>query len=41
MKKSIAFLYRLGKIGKDGVKKAVEKGFITQEDYIEITGEAY
>ena len=38
---SIRILYRAGKITKDGVHEAVERGWITAEDYKNITGEEY
>lgn len=34
-------LYRQDRITKAGLKKAVEKGWISEEEYQEITGEAY
>ena len=34
-------LYDEGKLDKQGVKNAVEKGWITPEQYEEITGEKY
>jgi hypothetical protein len=39
--KAIANLYRRNKITKDGLKKAVDDGIITKEQYQEITGQAY
>ena len=38
---SIRILYRSGKITIDGVKSAVERGWITKEQYKEITGKDY
>lgn len=38
---SIRILYRAGKLTKQGVKDAVERGWITAEDYKNITGEEY
>lgn len=40
-KNSIRILYRAGKITIDGVRQAVERGWITPEQYTEITGEDY
>lgn len=34
-------LYDTGKLKKDGVRNAVIKGWITEVQYEEITGEAY
>lgn len=34
-------LYENGKLTKDGVRNAVVKGWITEEQYEKITGEAY
>lgn len=36
--KSLALLYRTGKINIDGVRKALEKGWITPEEFYNITG---
>lgn len=36
---SIALLYRTGKINVDGVRKALERGWITEEEFFDITGE--
>ena len=36
-KNSIAILYRTGKIGIAGVRKAVERDWISVEDFIDIT----
>lgn len=38
---SIRILYRAGKITIYGMKQAVERGWITAEDYKKITGEEY
>ena len=38
-KKTILLLYRTGRIDISGVKKALEKGWITEEEYVEITGQ--
>ena len=40
-KNSIALLYRTGKIGIAGVRKAVERGWISAEDFTEITKQEY
>lgn len=34
-------LYKAGRLDKAGLQKAVEKGWISEEEYQEITGEAY
>ncbi|MCQ2439441.1 MAG: XkdX family protein [Oscillospiraceae bacterium] len=39
--KAINTLYKRGKITKDGVRKAVEDGVITEAEYMEIVGEPY
>lgn len=39
--KALVNLYRRNKITKDGLKKAVEDGVITAEEYKEITNETY
>jgi len=39
--KAIKTLYKAGRISIDGVKKAVEDGIITKEQYLEITGKQY
>ncbi len=39
--KTLANLYRRGKITKAGLQKAVIDGTITAEEYFEIVGEAY
>lgn len=36
---SIALLYRTGKINIEGVRKALERGWITEEEFCNITGE--
>ena len=36
---SIRLLYRTGKINIDGVRKALEKGWISKEDFYNITGQ--
>ena len=38
---SIRILFRAGKISVDGVKEAVERGWITTDDYKKITGKEY
>lgn len=38
---SIRLLYRTGKIDINGVKKAVVRGWITTEDFYNITGQKY
>ena len=38
---SIRILYRAGKITLDGVHSSVERGWITEADYKDITGEEY
>lgn len=38
---SIRILYRSGKITIDGVKNAVERGWITEVQFKEITGNDY
>ena len=40
-KNSIALLYRTGKIDIAGVHKAVERGWISAEDFSDITGQEY
>ena len=40
-KNSIALLYRTGKIDITGVRKAVERGWIGTDDFVEITGREY
>lgn len=40
-KNSIALLYRTGKINIAGVRKAVERDWISVEDFVEITGQEY
>ena len=40
-KNSIALLYRTGKIDIAGVRKAVERGWISAEDFVDITGYEY
>lgn len=40
-KNSIALLYRTGKISISGVHKAVERGWISAEDFFEITKQKY
>jgi len=40
-KNSIALLYRTGKIDINGIRKAVEREWITVEDFKEITGQDY
>jgi hypothetical protein len=40
-KNSIALLYRTGKIDIAGVYKAVERDWISIDDFIEITGQEY
>lgn len=40
-KNSIALLYRTGKININGVKKAVERNWISVEEFFEITGQNY
>lgn len=40
-KNSIALLYRTGKIDIAGVRKAVERGWISVEEFSEITGQEY
>jgi len=39
MYNSIKMLYKIGRIDKNGVRGAVEKGYITEEQYKEIVGE--
>ena len=34
-------LFDIGKITKDGLKTAVEKGLITSDEYTKIVGEQY
>lgn len=34
-------LFQAGKVTKDGLKKAVKNGLITEEDFTKITGERY
>lgn len=41
MKMRLEKLYEAGKLTKKGLGNAVEKGWITTEDYEEICGEAY
>lgn len=36
---SVFILYRSGKITKEGVKQALERGWITAAEYEKITGE--
>ena len=38
-KNSIRILYRSGKITKEGVKRALYRGWITVKEYEDITGE--
>ena len=38
---SIALLYRTGKISVAGVRKAVERDWISAEDFSKITGQGY
>ena len=40
-KNSIALLYRTGKINIAGVRKAVERDWISTEDFVAITGQEY
>ena len=40
-KNSIILLYRTKKITIDGVRKAVERKWITKNDFKEITGQDY
>lgn len=40
-KNSIALLYRTGKIDITGVHKAVERGWISAEDFSDITRQEY
>lgn len=40
-KNSIAILYRTGKIDIAGVRKAVKRGWISAEDFVEITKQEY
>lgn len=40
-KNSIALLYRTGKINVSGVRKAVDRDWISAEDFFEITGQEY
>ena len=40
-KNSIILLYRTKKITIDGVRKAVERKWITENDFKEITGQDY
>lgn len=40
-KNSIALLYRTGKIDVAGVHKAVERGWISADDFVDITGQEY
>lgn len=39
--KAVRTLYRAKRITIDGVKKAVVDGLITEDEYQEITGQAY
>ena len=39
--KAIQTLYRAGRITKEGVRQAVEKGIITTQEYYIITGEYF
>lgn len=39
--KALQNLYRRGKVTKDGLRNAVRDGIITEDEYAEITGEAY
>lgn len=41
MKTRLKKLYEVGKLTKKGLGNAVDKGWITTEDYEEICGEAY
>ena len=36
---SIALLYRTGKITIEGVRKAFKRGWITEDEFCDITGE--
>ena len=40
-KNSIALLYRTGKIDINGIRKAVDRKWITVEDFKEFTGQDY
>lgn len=40
-KNSIALLYRTGKIDVAGVRKAVEREWISVEDFVDITKQEY
>lgn len=40
-KNSIALLYRTGKINIAGIRKAVERGWISADDFVEITKREY
>jgi len=40
-KNSIALLYRTGKIDISGVSKAVDRDWISAEDFFAITGQEY
>lgn len=40
-KSSISLLYRTGKIDIAGVRKAVERGWISTEDFVDITKQEY
>lgn len=39
--RALANLYRRGKVTKDGLRKAVLDGIITEAEYAEIAGEEY
>ena len=39
--KTLQNLYKRGKVTKEGLKKAVSDGTITEEEYRTITGEDY
>lgn len=41
MYKRLKKLYEDGRLRKTGMKNAVKKGWITEAEYEEITGEAY
>ncbi len=41
MYKRLKKLYEDGRLTKTGMKNAVKKGWITEAEYEEITGEAY
>lgn len=41
MKTRLKKLYDAGRLPLDGLRNAVEKGWITAADYQEISGEAY